>query len=64
LVINILLHVSEFENAIIGESNTILVRYVPKVVGSREGRELYIVTGGVMVTYLTRIVFDSLMMAF
>jgi hypothetical protein len=63
----------------------ILLRKVPNVVGSREGWELYIVTGGVMVgikipvtiysshtsllpttlgTYLSKIIFDSLMMAF
>jgi hypothetical protein len=54
----------------------ILLREVPNVVGSREGWELYIVTGGVMVyrdpsllpttlgTSLSRITFDSLMMAF
>jgi hypothetical protein len=54
----------------------ILLRQGTNVVGSREGWELYIVTGGVAVgisypllpttlsTYLSRIMFDSLMLAF
>jgi hypothetical protein len=53
LVLNILLHVSAFQNAIMG------IRYehakmVPNVVKSRDGWELYIVTDGIMFGIISR----------
>jgi hypothetical protein len=48
LVLNILLHVSAFQNAIIRESDMNMLRWCPMSWKSR-GLELYIVTDGVMV---------------
>jgi hypothetical protein len=61
------------QKSIIRETNMILLRQLPSVVGSREGWELNTIhniplpsfsASHDMGTYLSRIMFDSLMMAF
>jgi hypothetical protein len=58
-VLNILLHVSAFLNAIIRESYMNMLRRCPMSLKSREGWELYIVTDGVMVGMVDHYAFPS-----